>query len=1632
MGFFNKVWSGLDFWDKRENQQQRDQFAQSDEEERKRKAQQAANASFRQPSAPIATKNVGFNSPTVPERNDPAIDLTKPLVKVGSQSAFTQKNPLLEMANNPQKLQEANDQSNKRAELEQMTQQNLEQARKDATQGESWFGRNLLNRKAIEERAQATARTRAAKQFQDKYGWNNDPVVQGFFGDLRTRQDAESARLNKNIQTLDKVDRVTKKVGNVASYIPVTGSVMNLGLAGTEKLAKATGNTGLASDVEDTRLQLDTGMTKEEFSKLDPATQQKLRNLQTFGLALSPLDFVGVGGLAKSGVVAAGKKGAVELFEKGAMEAATKQALKKAAIAEAKAAIVPFVTGTAASVGAQAYLGGTDNIDVLDAVKTGAVTAGASKILPFESKASINARNIVEDAPKIATLSKAVDEGVEVASGFKSPNITKKMQELSAEASDLEVPAYQRRPAKEALAKATEDLNNTRAEELGVGASPLDVPAYEHKNKMQEVIDQGQNELDDFIRQNPDATDADIQIAKQSIEAQVVSAIDELNNNRYGSTTPSIPDVTSPIALAKATDQAPTVSAGADVPIADFSKAINAPLQKVDSAASTLPKAQATVSDAAEQVAKGNLNEPVYAPIDARGNEVLQSDAQVAQALADKGMAPQRGDSQVAAQEGSMQEAAQRAAKTEVGLSGTAAPRTRSQITSRIDDASLREDLNTNVPMREKVSLQDAEMEAKNVLNNMTDEALVGRFMGEVNISDPQGFFTSLNAIRRLERIDAPEADVAIRNALDAMTNYASESGRGLRTTQVVFEDTPTTMKADYLINKIKKAGAEMDDASRAELLTRIQAADAAADQVRALEAEAQQLLDSGVINNASLSPEVQAKASQLSGAIQKADRAKELAQGDAWKFYQQQLPPSSLGKRVGDIGRTLMLSSPTGRVFDVVSTGIIIADDILTRGVSDAMGKVVNTIAGRGTVKDSGFNVRQFLSGGKEGFKDFVDSLRGRTRVESILDEANRNSRGNIQTGGSKARDLVRSFVELPTDATRGLKNDELYRQAMQEAAKLGLKGDAQSTYATLRASVPSETQLRTAEQAWHKANMLHDNAISRALNNVANSLDKKGGGWASPLIRNQIAPFTSWLGGNLHRTLTDKNVVWNVGSAVNNLRKGNLQGALDDIARFAVNSGEALAVGYMLTEAGVITTQDANGDSYDGVYFHVGDRYIPVAVAGTAAVPIILGNAAHQGMQDGSFETVINSAGSNIMKSAGVASVFGGDNTLQKSVSEATRENGSFTNAAAEYAGGTVRQYIPGVTADVNAVLDQTSLNPTGEAAQTRVTETNPETGREKTNVLATELNKTLNRIPFASQSLDRQEGVPAKDLLDRSLKGNRETPDMAEQRQTAESLADMEKRLKSERVPLKDADIQDAIDGGDYESAIKGLEYKLAKTQADPEATNRQIEKVKTEILEAQLQSEGVPITNDGIKARTESGDYENAILGYRYQLQKLGSKKDTPESEKQTVKDEITRLQVAQQGSYPPSVIKLYSETSQSEWRAMGDPESADYDPELYSILTKYDEELTKKGVSKSTKGGEKRKYNPSTGGGKSAKSRGYSTSIATQNFSGGGFTPQKEISANYGPPKSAIPTLQKVANNDTSKLKKISVRKGGMA
>ena len=418
--------SGLDFWDQEENKKQRQQYADEDkEEERRRKREQAARSST---STSRQVPGAVFEPTLIPEAGA-TLTKAKPKAQIASQSQFAAP-PGKDVMAMLEKPKVVDTRSDGQKEIDKLYEKHRQEAINEEKNNTSWLDRTVTDRDWV-KRAENAARNRALLEYQDKVGYNKQPEVL----DTMKRVKQTSNELSQNAENfgsrLDNVENRLVKVGQVASYVPVTGSVLNLGLAGTEKLSKGTGNTGYGEDVDNLRKRIDLGMTKEEFDALPEETRKKLNTLETVGLGAAPLDFLGLGGVAKSGIVSAGKKAALETITKKGVSAETKAALKTATVQAGKDAAIPAVAGAGISVGGQAYLGGKDAIDPLQALKDGALVGGASLLFPSAGvrksvKSGIDPAETPNMPGKVSrNIEVASKPTVEVAPGVKSANLAK-------------------------------------------------------------------------------------------------------------------------------------------------------------------------------------------------------------------------------------------------------------------------------------------------------------------------------------------------------------------------------------------------------------------------------------------------------------------------------------------------------------------------------------------------------------------------------------------------------------------------------------------------------------------------------------------------------------------------------------------------------------------------------------------------------------------------------------------------------------------------------------------------------------------------------------------------------------------------------------------------------------------------------------------------------------------------------------------------------------------------------------------------------------------------------------------------------------------------------------------------------
>lgn len=1598
--------SKLDWWDKEENARQQQQFDRESEEERRRKQAEAAKSSV-QNSNPRPGSVIQPNQPLIP-------DVKEPLIKIGSQSNFN-KNPadplgILGIPGVETPLQ--------KMQKEAAAKPKVPEAPKAPLPDQEFIGLDngeKKNKTIFGMNAAAFLPKSLEKVTQVKVGrkftTNKDKYVAQFdtLDDERkkmlvneTRKKAEAGD-PAAVNTMKALQETGRLKGDFMDFVEGSNDKLYGGItrAGARTVELLPGDQGTGKwadkDAEANAAYTDTGKMGEKFGSV----QKGIVDIATIVLPASKID-----------KLAEGTK-VVKALNDGSK------------IMKIGGKLVKVVPGSIAGSGIDALqtIGRGDDVDVAKSTGVGlgldlAVEAAGGPLGKGTSKVMKMLRRGKGD--------QLIDDAAEAVIGTTTASATGGKRALD----DFAEQTVKDGKLETALEKVTKEEANAVP---GVVEKEIDAaaPAVEVAPGVKST----------------NAAKPEAQAAAQAAEdAKVVAPVAEVVDDGVGTVPKPAINIPSPSTVVPEKMPVGAVAPN-DVPIANFNDAIDAPLEKIApppaQVIDEVPVAAPTPTDLAQAAAKGDL--PIETPTTAQGNAGLVSDAKAAQQLEEAGIAPARSNSVAATTEEQLAREADEAARAQVNLDGAAAPNTRTQVSGRIEDPSLQAEVLENYPQAGKINIAEEQALARDAIGSASDDELVQAFANGVDVSTPQGYYRAVYLVDRLGRTDVleniPGANDVVQQAVNAITDRASEGGKILRTTQMLFENMPPAMKTQTLIKQLNKAGVDLADTDRAELLRLMEQSDNSVAATRKVTDEITAIRES--MKNNPGGQDVDALARRYGELEALLADAKNVAGVDTAKmvrFYDSFRPPGSVGGQAADIGRGLMLSGMGGRVFDNISTAGTLFNDVVSSNVSALAGKVINKVRGGNDVVEKFVAPGQLTKGFKRGMSDIRDSFRGLEKVDgagqSLLQK--QTSRSGIENKGNRFTRFINNVVDIPTKLTQGMEGAKIAQLADQEAAELGLDGAERELYAQFRTLDPTDAMKHDAVQAHMKVNNLHENGVTDLLNRVVNSLSgKKFGankqleGAVDVLVKNQAAPFTSFLGGNFHRAITDKNMLYNVIKGANDLRKGDLQGFADQLGNLGTNTVQAIAGGYTLSKMGLLSETDANGDSYGGLYLHLGDRYIPVSILGVGSVPLIFGHAVESGED---FNDIAGKAVSNTFASAGIASVFGGENSLQQTFGTLAKGNDNLTDPVTKYFGGLTRQYAnPGIFGDINAGLNNDlpfGINPNAEglAPQVDATKINPETGREIKDVQKTEINRTLAGIPGISQGMERNPDKQAPDLLDRGLKSTRESGEMAEARTTKETLDAEEKQLRTEKIDTKEDAVNKYKEDGDYDKAIRAQEFLIKKTDADPNASAKDKERVRDNLVQTQLAKDGVSVKDEGINARIENGNYSAAIKGKEYQLKKVEDDDDVPASKKEELRNDIKRLQITDEGGYEPSIIKLYSDISATEWRKMADPESEEYDPETVALLEEYDGKLAAAGVSKGKKPSALKYTDKSGSGGKKAR---FITDIATNRFSEGGFTPQKIQGASMATPGSSIPTLEKVANY-SQKPKKISVSRGGRA
>lgn len=190
----------------------------------------------------------------------------------------------------------------------------------------------------------------------------------------------------------------------------------------------------------------------------------------------------------------------------------------------------------------------------------------------------------------------------------------------------------------------------------------------------------------------------------------------------------------------------------------------------------------------------------------------------------------------------------------------------------------------------------------------------------------------------------------------------------------------------------------------------------------------------------------------------------------------------------------------------------------------------------------------------------------------------------------------------------------------------------------------------------------------------------------------------------------------------------------------------------------------------------------------------------------------------------------------------------------------------------------------------------------------------------------------------------------------------------------------------------------------------------------------------LTEDSDSRFLEDGDYDSNLAVWK--IKREAAAKD-PTTRKETLEKydmQIKRGQVYKDNQTPPKLIKEYKEYGLEEWRDLGDPNSDDYNQELYDQLFSLDKSLTDAAASRGKKGPDEAKYYAKNskggkgkgggggGGGGSIKGNTIGNTPGLDKITLGNLSPQKVSSKQITP-------IQKVKAGDLIKKRVIKVSKG---
>ena len=1457
--------------------------------------------------------------------------------------------------------------------VDELSKEFIDEERKRVNQNTGFLERTF-NGGNLERIAQASAQNRAISRINEQNNYEKPEETRLALQRNMQNQSQTHQNIQNNLKTLDRVDKGMVDAYSKLQYIPG----FSLGVEGV-------GTVGALALGDDSQVNKRlVKLTQDvDWDSLDQDQKNQVGALRNVGGLLSTLDVVpGIGAGGKVG------KQSIGAFARGGF----KDVAKTAAIRGAAGAVGGGVLGGA--------LTGAFGGDVLEGASKGAIGGAVGGIIgtPFEgaTAASRSARGAIGSINDTVvnnlddTLQNSVknaDDGLTRGAVKVNPRANVDKTTIGATSAvggdlddsaqvagqspeiDIDTPAYIRKREAQAKAAAEQADFNARVE-----ADPSMTPSFLYKRQAQSIADNANNQ----IRNIGEQIDYGIRTGDVT-EDQIRKAIDDATFRQQQISE----DAQNQIGNVFKQREADRMAGEATENLGDV----------IDTAASN----NDIIADQIDNTIRGTT---VAQDPQATSLSAQQVAEQPTPATYTASPSPEAGgiygDTQ---QTPNISETLnEKIGSATTDNTGIAAQRLQQAIKGSVNQDIKKQSYNA----REVA-------QAVNEFYDSTTPMEAASGLAGLEINGANDILAANELIQRLEKDNMTLKNPAIREAMlaagDRISKKSSNAGSDLRATAEFHQNLPTELWIENVKRDLAESGQALTPEQETNLMSKKDALKSAAQEVRAIYRNASKLADEmgNLIRKGKMTEDMATEydtvGKELANAQQTADRTLKIANDSLRKDLRKTSKDGAFRKSVDALSngyRTLLLSSPSGRLADVGSTVLKSIDKLASSTVSNTIGKVANKInpeaglrqgAGAGTAE-------AFARGAKRGGRRVKDIFTNQQNPDARMGETIGGLFGRgvqamtgvapaITEGAVDVRLLntVRAQLkaELPNATNRQL-------DSMARIAAVAERGD------------PTSGAFNEATRYHNEINMTGtDNVISKNVDKVINKMEKQP---ALKAVATLTAPFARFSANSAYNTAR-RNPIGDLVALGKNIKDGNTQGIVDNLGELTVDTAKMAAYA-AARGAGGLEDEDNDGQTYESNYIKWNDNATSPLdrVAVSDNTNATLGKSISD-LQSGSDlkDVVGNALGETVNDIPG--RVF--DNMTNNSVARALGKLTDYRNSGGENLENTAKE----LSKLFNPVYNSDDTMKFGDS-----------------NI----------SVPFASSPLGRdiRTQIDSKQSFgDRIIQNPARSEATQNRRDNEKSAANLKpgdwfsinaSETKKDNGQTINKQTIDRNDGKDpsFKGDISNLQSHMKNSGYSDDQVNDAINMLS--------------MTKNEVLRDFETNGSQNAVRRHANSYLEALRASDADTTDVRKAERFLKLAEVNEKYDVPVELQQAYNKTDLSTWRAMEED-----NPELFKLLYQYGQTLADAGISKkSTESGidsasesntnkyyaKKSRKGSGSRSGSGGSGKGISTSVGTIKVEDNNTGVKSRSIAN---PKSYIPGLQKL--NSTPQLKKISVKDG---